>query len=198
MNTNFVADITPDHAWSGSRYIDVRNPRPSDISLFEIAVGLSREQRYGGAATRVFWSVGQHTLLGLHLMRQDGVTERDLLAGFLLHDGPEYMLRDIIRPVKRNLPGYADLESAWYQAISARVGLDLTIEQHYQVKQYDNLAGSVEKRWLISPRCGEWPETPDPGDYEIPAWLIQAPVGAVAAEFLREAEALGLNRRFRY
>ncbi len=197
MNTNFVADITPDHAWSGSRYIDVRNPKPGDISLFEIAVGLSREQRYGGAATRMFWSVGQHILLGLHIIDRDGASTPALRRAFLLHDGPEYMLRDMIRPVKRNVPGYPPLEAKWADAIEARFEIEMDDDLRRRVKHYDDLTGSVEKRWLISPRCGLWPGTPDPGDYEIPVWLVQAPMEAVAAEFLREAEALGLNRTAR-
>lgn len=71
-----MADIREHDAWSGSRYIDMSNPQPEDFVLEEIARGLSRECRYGGAATGdVEWSVGQHLLTALDFTRDEGEPE---------------------------------------------------------------------------------------------------------------------------
>lgn len=189
---NALADITPDHAWTGTVYVDVTNPRPEDIHLEDIAVGLARESRYGGRATFLFWSVAQHSLLVHHMAREDGVDDRLLLAVLLMHDAPEYLLRDMIRPVKRNVPGYGPLEEVWWRAISTRFDLPYEWIAHGDVKRYDDLAVAVEKKWLIDPACGSWPSAPDPGDRRIPPELLHADMGFVGRKFESTARSLGL------
>lgn len=152
--------LTPNHAWSGSRYIDVTDPRPSDIDPVEIATGLSREPRYGGACTKVFWSVAQHSLLCEELALADGVSDETVLLSILLHDAPEYMLRDLLRPVKRNCPSYQGLEAAWWKAVAARFAIPEQMPA--EVKHYDDLALAIEKSELIDPRSGAWMGVPKP------------------------------------
>lgn len=171
--------LSPNHAWTGSRYVDVTRPRPEDISISEIATGLSRESRYGGAATGIFWSVAQHTLLCYYLAVEDGVDERDTLGLILFHDAPEYMLRDLIRPVKANCPSYQALEAAWWDAVSAAFGLPKSLTP--EVKHYDNLALAVEKEALVSRNAGEWPGLPDSAGRSIPGWLLHLPMRDAAA-----------------
>lgn len=165
-----ITAVTADHAWSGSRYINVLDPQPADIDVFEVATGLSREARYGGNATSVFWSVGQHSLLCERLAREDGYDDPRLLRTILLHDAPEYMLRDIIRPVKRNLPGYLSLEERWWRAIAAR--FDLPVQMPYEVKFYDDLSCAVEKKGLLARASGAWPGLPDARHRHIPLDLL--------------------------
>jgi hypothetical protein len=191
MKAQAVIDPSPDHAWTGSRYVDVLNPTTDDVNLYEIATGLSREQRYGGASTCVFWSVAQHTLLGDDLICAEGHADAfNLRRDFLLHDAPEYLLRDMIRPVKRNLPDYGRLEEVWTDVIRRRFGLPN--EPHPLVKGYDDLACSVEKRWLISPRAGRWPGLPPHADHRIRHWLFHGTPEAVRDEFLTRADFLGI------
>ncbi|MFU1607335.1 hypothetical protein ACM25O_13200 [Sulfitobacter pontiacus] len=110
MTTNTALAAQSNRAWTGSRMIDVLNPDPEDILLHDIAVGLSRENRYGGAATCIPWSVAQHSLLCDHYAESDGITSAETRLTLLLHDAPEYMIRDMISPVKRQLPEYRGLE----------------------------------------------------------------------------------------
>lgn len=167
-HTDDPGRVLKNHAWSGSRYIDVMDPRPSDIVLEEIAVGLSRETRYGGACTSEPWSVGQHSLTGLHFAVMDGITARKVLLAILLHDAPEYMLRDLIRPVKRNCPDYLLIEDRWWWAISRR--FDLPFDMPPQVKHYDDLVLAAEKAALIDPNAGDWPGVPE-AIYALPEFL---------------------------
>lgn len=175
----------PYEAWTGSRLVDVRRPRPRDIILSEVAIGLSRETRYGGATTAVPWSVGQHCLLADHLAEEDGVTSPEIRATLLLHDAPEYILRDLIRPVKKLCPDYQRLESVWWIATATRFGLPF--EMPSIVVHYDMLACACEKAALISPDSGEWPGLPAPRP--IPPRLLAATPTAIAAEFERKVLA---------
>lgn len=176
----------PHMAWTGSRMIDVRDPDPADIIMSEIATGLSRETRYGGAATIIPWSVGQHSLLMLGFAREDGMTSRELLLTILLHDSPEYMLRDLIRPVKAQCKDYQRLEKRWWIVIALKY--DLPFDMPGIVKHYDNLAAASEKAALISPEAGEWPGLPAPR--EIPTSLLTLTSIGVDTRFMVEVGAL--------
>lgn len=191
MNTHFVPEITPHHAWTGTCYVDVRNPRVEDIHLTDIAVGLSREARYGGRATYIFWSVAQHSLLCHDFAVKDGVRDRHTLAAILMHDAPEYLLRDIIRPVKMNLPDYQALERRWHEVIHDRFEIESDADEI--VSHYDNLAMAVEKSFLISRRAGAWPGTPDTGGRRISEYLAMASMAEIARAFHAKANDLGLN-----
>ncbi|AWY09474.1 hypothetical protein vB_RpoS-V16_38 [Ruegeria phage vB_RpoS-V16] len=173
-------------AWTGSRMIDVLNPDPHDIILGEVATGLSREPRYGGAATAVFWSVAQHCLLADDLAVFDGIVHRETRLAILLHDAPEYMLRDIISPVKRFLPDYRDLEDVWWRATAHKFGLPKVLPGI--VKHYDMVACSSEKKALISPEAGEWPGLPEPRP--IPESLLVATPFQVARMFVARVSSL--------
>lgn len=183
--------VTKDHAWTGSRYVNILDPQPADLILEEIATGLSREQRFGCAATSIFWSVAQHSILAVYIAQDEGVTDQPTLRALLMHDAPEYILRDLIRPVKVNVPSYAPLEDAWWKAIATR--FDLPRELPSPVRHYDELTLAVEKRCLISADCGEWPGLPHHRDLSIPPFLLQADMRDARAEFLYLAKRLGVE-----
>lgn len=154
--------------WSGSRFIDVLNPAPEDFILTEIATGLARETRFGGSSTRIPWNVAQHSLFTVHLAEQDGVDQRLTLATLLMHDSPEYMLRDMLSPVKAHCPDYKGIESAWWQGVAMRFNLPLRLPP--VIKHYDWLAFSSEKAAFVDPAAGDWPGTVEPR--EVPENLI--------------------------
>ena len=184
MQTNTILAQESSRAWTGSRMIDVLDPDPEDILLPEIAIGLSREVRYGGAATAVPWSVGQHSLLCDDMAEADGLGAPDVRLCILLHDAPEYMLRDLISPVKRQLPGYQGLESTWWKAVARKYSLPFDMPGI--VKHYDMLAAATEKAALVAPEAGEWPGLPAPR--ELPSYLLGLSQRAVASEFQRRIE----------
>lgn len=75
---------------------------PADIDFTAMAAGLSKLARYNAACRCEAYSVAQHCVMGADaLMRETGDA---VLAGyFLLHDGHEYLIGDITRPVARLL-----------------------------------------------------------------------------------------------
>jgi hypothetical protein len=186
MQTNTNLALRPERAWTGSRMIDVLNPDPEDIILRDITVGLSREPRYGGAATLIPWTVGQHTLFMDDTAETDGVTSREIRLMILLHDAPEYMMRDMIAPMKRHLPEYKALEKVWWRAVAQKFGLPETLPG--VVKFYDMTAAASEKAQLIAPEAGEWPNLPMPR--RITARQMAATPLEVEAELRRRIESL--------
>lgn len=97
------------------RLVDPFNLSLSDVCIEDIAHALAHIPRFGGHA-RVFLSVAQHSLwvakrLPNHLK----------LAG-LLHDASEAYLLDIPSPIKKQLPGYEEAETAAMHTIGQAIG----------------------------------------------------------------------------
>lgn len=100
---------------------------PDEISIEDIAHALSMQCRFGGHCLE-FYSVAEHSCL-LH----DRVRRENRLAA-LLHDAPEYILRDLCRPTKVLFPVYKHLENKLERAILDKYGvLDIPKE----VKDFD-------------------------------------------------------------
>jgi len=179
-------NLLPDMAWTGSRMISMTHPTSNDIILEEVATGLSRETRYGGAATAVPWSVAQHCLTALHFAEEDGIQQVAHLGAILMHDAPEYMLRDIIAPLKRYLPDYREIEARWWRETAARFGLPFDMPEivHY----YDRVTASSEKALLISPLSGDWPDMPDAR--AVPAAILSYTPQQAAGRFVAAARRL--------
>lgn len=105
-------------------FVDILNPQPETIVLHDIAVHLARECRFSGA---VALSVAEHSLNVAHAVRHRSPREQ-LRA--LLHDGSEYLLRDLPWPLKRAMPTghwkephYRTLEHRLQYAIYVRFGV---------------------------------------------------------------------------
>ena len=106
----------PQRAWQrmlSGRRLDLLDPSPLDVELSDIAHGLARVARWNGQTNGDYaFSVAQHSVLVMHLALA-GKPEMDgsgrLYA--LLHDAPEYVMGDIISPLKAAMGGqYKDLE----------------------------------------------------------------------------------------
>lgn len=116
-------------AWQrmlSGRRLNILHPSPLDIEIDDIAHGLARVARWNGQTKGTFaFSVAQHSVL---VSRLTGENEPELeprwrLAA-LLHDGPEYVIGDLISPFKHAIGSiYEDIESALLQAIHVRFGL---------------------------------------------------------------------------
>ncbi len=153
--------------WTGSHLLDVRDPNPDLIKTRDIARGLSRKNRFGGhtrddlPAYPITW----HSLFCEAVADQMGLP---LWVRFqaLLHDAPEYILSDIITPVKALLAGYHPLESGLWRAIAQR--FQLPAEFHPAIHEIDALALEAERFFLVTPNA--WHPKP-----EIPAeWAVMA------------------------
>jgi uncharacterized protein len=116
-------------AWQrmlSGRRLDLLDPTPVDIEVEDIAHGLAFVARWNGQ-TQGDWpySVAEHSLLveEIHARMCPGVAIRWRLAA-LLHDAPEYVIGDMISPVKAAVgPGYGELDLRLTAAIHLRFGL---------------------------------------------------------------------------
>jgi len=108
------------------RRLDLLDPSPFDVEIEDIAHGLARVARWNGQTVGDHaYSVAEHCVLVESLVRklEPSVTASDRLAA-LLHDAPEYVLGDMISPVKSALgPEYSALEKRLEAAVYLRFGL---------------------------------------------------------------------------
>lgn len=98
------------------RRIFVTEPTVDDICVEDIALALSKICRFGGHCNP-FYSVAQHSVW---------VSNRcppTLAVHGLLHDATEAYLGDVVRPLKRQLSEYRQLEARWWGVIRARFGI---------------------------------------------------------------------------
>lgn len=121
-------------AWPSGNLIDVANPQPEDIEITDIAHHLSIEPRFAGGTPKPY-SVAQHSISVMLLMRREGVRSHTTLLQGLLHDAPEYLLKDIPKPIKELLPAYQSLEETLWEAICEKYRLETMLRA--EVKQAD-------------------------------------------------------------
>lgn len=160
------------------RVIDIANPDPALVSIIDIAHHLSLENRFGGATT-VGYSVAEHSV---RVARRFGMEHRGRRLQALMHDAPEYVLKDLPRPLKAVLGAvYADLEAKWWAAIVQ--GLRLPFDTLRDVEFADNELLWTESRDLLPGGVAEdWGPMPEPLPERIDPW----PAARAEAEFLAE------------
>ena len=131
------------------RRLDLLDPTPMDIEIEDIAHGLSFVARWNGQTHGDFpYSVAEHSLLVLRIFEaikpKANVHER-MFA--LLHDAPEYVIGDMISPVKHAVgSGYEELDERLAAAIHIRFGLPAKIptDLKKQIKQADKCSARLE------------------------------------------------------
>ena len=119
--------LRPARAWQrmlSGRRLDLLDPSPLDVELDDIAHGLAFVARWNGQTAGDWpYSVAEHSLLVEELFQPPDADPRWPLAA-LLHDAPEYVIGDMISPVKAAVgPGYADMDARLTSAIHLRFGL---------------------------------------------------------------------------
>ncbi len=139
-------------AWQrmlSGRRLDLLDPTPVDIEIADIAHGLAFVARWNGQTKGDFaYSVAEHSLLVVDIFRrqQPNAPVRWQLAA-LLHDAPEYVIGDMISPVKAAVgPGYGALDDRLTAAIHLRFGLPAQIPATVkrQIKRADKLSAWLE------------------------------------------------------
>ncbi|RPE64743.1 hypothetical protein EDD53_2503 [Pacificibacter maritimus] len=139
-------------AWQrmlSGRRLDLLDPTPMDIEIEDIAHGLAFVARWNGQ-TRGDWaySVAEHSVLVEQIFRQLYPTEpvKWQLAA-LLHDAPEYVIGDMISPVKAAIgPDYNELDERLTAAIHIRFGLPakLPVAIKRKIKKADLVSAWLE------------------------------------------------------
>ncbi|KGM89494.1 putative hydrolase of HD superfamily [Roseovarius mucosus DSM 17069] len=139
-------------AWQkmlSGRRLDLLDPTPVDIEIEDIAHGLSFVARWNGQTLGDFaYSVAEHSLLVERLYsRLTPAAPAKWRLAALLHDAPEYVIGDMISPVKNAVgPGYDELDKRLAAAIHIRFGLPATIPPAIkkQIKQADKISAWME------------------------------------------------------
>ena len=139
-------------AWQrmlSGRRLDLLDPTPMDIEILDIAHGLAFVARWNGQTIGDFaYSVAEHSLLveTLYCRLAPKAPAKWKLAA-LLHDAPEYVIGDMISPVKAAVgPGYGELDVRLTTAIHFRFGLPATLPVAIkrQIKKADRLSAWME------------------------------------------------------
>jgi len=131
------------------RRLDLLDPTPVDIEIEDIAHGLSFVARWNGQTLGDYaYSVAEHSLLVERLFSRINpkVSAKWKLAA-LLHDAPEYVIGDMISPVKTAVgPGYDELDKRLTAAIHIRFGLPAVIPAQIkkQIKKADKISAWME------------------------------------------------------
>ncbi|MFQ6553660.1 YfbR-like 5'-deoxynucleotidase [Aestuariibius insulae] len=152
----------PQRAWQrmlSGRRLDLLDPTPVDIEVEDIAHGLAFVARWNGQTMGDYpYSVAEHSLLVETLYRRlyrSAPAKWQLAA--LLHDAPEYVIGDMISPVKAAVgPAYEDLDERLSAAIHIRFGLPAKIPQQIKrgIKKADRISA-----WLEATQIAGFEET---------------------------------------
>ena len=120
---------------ASGRKINLLDPKPDQISIGDIARGLSYNSHFGGQ-TPQFFSIAQHCLLVCELMEEQFHTP-DLLMTGLLHDASEAYLGDMLKPLKVMLPNFREIEDRMMVVILEKYSLDpasMVIIKEYDIR----------------------------------------------------------------
>ena len=139
-------------AWQrmlSGRRLDLLDPTPLDIEIADIAHGLAFVARWNGQ-THGDWaySVAEHSLLveQIHARGNPDCAPGWRLAA-LLHDAPEYVIGDMISPVKAAMGReYGEMDARLMAAIHRRFGLpaQIPVAVKRAIKRADRISAWLE------------------------------------------------------
>jgi 5'-deoxynucleotidase YfbR-like HD superfamily hydrolase len=129
------------------RRLDLLDPTPMDIEIEDIAHGLAFVARWNGQTRGEFaYSVAEHSLLVEAIFARALPNPKWQLAA-LLHDAPEYVIGDMISPVKSAVgAGYGEMDLRLTAAIHLRFGLPASLPSPIKkaIKTADKISAWLE------------------------------------------------------
>jgi len=131
------------------RRLDLLDPSPLDVEIEDIAHGLAFVARWNGQTIGEFpYSVAEHSILveRIYGMIAPKAPVKWRLAA-LLHDAPEYVIGDMISPVKAAVgPGYKAMDARLMAAVHIRFGLPAEVPKSVkqQIKRADRISAWLE------------------------------------------------------
>jgi uncharacterized protein len=153
-------------------YFDLANPRPEDVRIEDIAIGLSNLCRYTGQIPDDrFYSVAEHSVHCVEFCKRKfpEIASRNVLKAVLLHDAAEAYCGDVSKPLKNLLLEYTDGYTKIEQKICHAIwqALDIPSGADEIIKYCDRTLLFTEKEQIFG-RRDAWT---DQSKYEIPYWL---------------------------
>ena len=188
-------------AWQrmlSGRRLDLLDPTPVDIEIEDIAHGLAFVARWNGQTLGDYaYSVAEHSLLTQTIFGRIApkAPPKWRLAA-LLHDAPEYVIGDMISPVKAAVgPGYGALDDRLMAAVHLRFGLpaSLPVAVKKQLKKADKLSAWMEATQIAGFSASEATKffgQPDRNLMQDLSIVLRPPVETRAAFTARHAELL--------
>jgi len=188
-------------AWQrmlSGRRLDLLDPTPMDVEIEDIAHGLAFVARWNGQTSGDFaYSVAEHSILVEELFRRanPGIGARWQLAA-LLHDAPEYVLGDMISPVKAAIgAGYGELDARLTAAVHLRFGLPAVLPAPIKkaIKVADTISARLEAEQIAGFSTAEADKIfgrPDPGLIRGLTIRLRPPAEVRAAFTARHRELL--------
>ena len=187
-------------AWQrmlSGRRLDLLDPTPMDIEIEDIAHGLAFVARWNGQTMGDFaYSVAEHSLLVENIFtRLNPNTPIKWRLAALLHDAPEYVIGDMISPVKAAVgPGYETLDDRLMAAIHIRFGLpsQVPIIIKKQIKKADKISAwleAVKIAGFTTSEADKFFGKPDPNIVRIVEIRLRAPI-EVRNDFTRRHKEL--------
>ncbi len=188
-------------AWQkmlSGRRLDLLDPTPVDVEIEDIAHGLSFVARWNGQTQGDFaYSVAEHSLLVERLyFRLNPKAPAKWKLAALLHDAPEYVIGDMISPVKAAVgPGYDELDKRLAAAIHLRFGLPAMIPDTVkkQIKKADKISAWMEATEIAGfseAEASRFFGRPDPATIDGFNIHLRPPTETRAAYTARHAELL--------
>lgn len=196
-----MAPRTPPRAWQrmlSGRRLDLLDPTPIDIEIDDIAHGLAFVARWNGQTRGDFaYSVAEHSLLVEALFRRiDPAASAKWCLAALLHDAPEYVIGDMISPVKAAVgPGYSELDDRLTRAVHLRFGLPASIPQQVKrkIKKADKISAWLEATQIAgfaSAEADKFFGAPDPTLINGLSIILRPPVDVRTAFVKRHQDLL--------
>lgn len=157
MSSSRGSQVTkPPRAWQrmlSGRRLDILAPSAMDIEISDIAHGLARVARWNGQTIGDYgYSVAQHSVVVERLVQTNAPDlDQKWRLACLLHDGPEYVIGDMITPFKSALsPSYKEIETRLEEAIHLRFGLPAQLPAYVKaiIKRADRMAAWLEATQL--------------------------------------------------
>lgn len=143
--------MKPPRAWQrmlSGRRLDLLDPTPMDIEIEDIAHGLAFVARWNGQTRGDFaYSVAEHSLLVEEIFTRQTSSEPKWQLAALLHDAPEYVIGDMISPVKSAIgASYGELDQRLTAAVHLRFGLPaiLPLVIKKAIKSADKISAWLE------------------------------------------------------
>ncbi|WP_108500812.1 HD domain-containing protein [Paracoccus indicus] len=193
----------PKRAWQrmlSGRRLDLLDPTPFDIEIEDIAHGLAFVARWNGQ-TRGDWpySVAEHSLLVEQIFTAvDPDADVRWRLAALLHDAPEYVIGDMISPVKSALgQEYGVMDERLASAIHRRFGLPAALPAvvKKRIKLADRISARLEATAIAGFADAEARRLfPVPASASLQGWQIELrpPAQTRAAYLARFAELMDL------
>jgi len=153
-------------------YFDFVDPKPDMIRIEDIAHALAHTCRFGGHCSK-FYSVAQHSVITASLVPEE------LRLTALLHDAPEAYLGDVVKPLKKMLPDYNQIEERIQKLVLTTLGAVYPLPEEVHAADLGML--KWEQRDIMKNQ-DDWPSVRDVvmpyyGKHSLTPWSVEVSKG---------------------